>query len=321
MFIDTHAHLIFNDFEKNRDQIIDQCLKNNTWMINVGTDYQTSKKAVEIAENYSQGVYAAIGFHPTCYSACWPTYHSNVRCPSDRWSSEDRRISRFRSFPRWTLDIGIRMTKEKMLEMTNWSEKSHPSIKQQNQNFDYQKFKNLAQSKKVIAIGEIGLDYYRITNDESRIKNLQKEIFEKQLELAKELNLPVILHCRKAHNEILRLLAQNDKKKKINNINGVIHCFTGTSKQLQEYLELGFYIGFNGIIFKLNLDEIIKKTPLEKILIETDCPFLTPPNFSEKRNNPLSLKYIVEKIAQIKKVETRHCLISTFQNTKKLFNL
>jgi len=172
----------------------------------------------------------------------------------------------------------------------------------------------------VVAIGEIGLDYYRKPKTKRRLeefKNKQKEIFLKQIELAQELNLPVIFHCRMAHQEMIEILKQkivNNKQK----IKGVVHCFTGTYQQAEEYLKMGFFLGFNGIIFKLNLDDIIKKIPLDKILIETDCPYLAPPGYKE-RNDPMSLPLIAKKIAQVKSLDFREVLQRTENNAYTLF--
>ena len=243
MLFDTHAHLNFAAFNHDREEVIEKCLKKDIWLINVGTNYETSKKAIEIAEKYPEGVYAAIGLHP-------------INLEED---------------------------------------------------FDEQKYRNLAKSKKVVAIGEIGLDYYYKPKTKRKLeifKQKQRELLFQELKLADELNLPVIFHCRMAHNDLLEIL--NTKYKTLNTkFRGVIHCFTGTWEQAQKYLEMGFYLGFNGIIFKLSLDEIIEKTPLDRILIETDCPYLTPPLPAEAlakagRNEPIFVKYIAEYIAKIR---------------------
>ncbi len=150
--------------------------------------------------------------------------------------------------------------------------------------FDYDYYKNLAQKDGVVAIGEIGLDYWYKPKGKARreeYKKKQKEIFEKQLDLAKEINLPIIVHCRNAFDDLIEILSKK-------NIRGVVHCFTGTKEDIDKLLELGYYFGINGIIFKINLEESIKAIPLERILLETDCPYLSPPNF-EERNNPFSI--------------------------------
>lgn len=249
MLIDTHAHLNFNDFRNDFDEVIKRSLDENVWLINVGSNYETSKRAKEIAEKYEKGIFAVVGLHP------------------------------------------IHVVDEE---------------------FDKEKYKELAKSDKLIAIGEIGLDYYR---DYGEFKEKQKEVFLEQLDLVKELNLPVIFHCRMAHNDLLEVL------RNFQEIQGVIHCFTGSWEQAKEYLEMGFYLGFNGIIYKLNLREIIEKTPLEKILIETDCPYLVPPQAGEERNEPIFVKYIAQDIAKIKKLSYQEIIEATTKNAKKLFKI
>lgn len=256
MLIDTHAHLNFSDFDKDRNKVIEKCLSNNVWMINIGTDYESSKKAIEISEKYPQGIFASVGMHPE--------------------------------------NIGKEV-------------------------FGYEKYKSLTNSKKVVAIGEMGLDYwYRPKTKKKRaeFERKQKELLLEQLILAKELNLPVIFHCRTAHNDLLEILSAKENS----NLRGVIHCFTGNLDQTEKYLNMGFYLGFTGIIFKLDLDEVIKKTPLDRILIETDCPFLSP--LAEiKRNQPLFVEHIAEKIAKIKNITLKEIAKQTTYNAKKLFNI
>lgn len=241
MFFDTHAHLNFEDFDEDREEVIRRSLKEGLSIINVGTNYQTSRKAVEIAESHKEGIYAAIGLHP--------------------------------------------LNRE--------------------EGFDYKRYKEMAQSDKVVAIGEIGLDFY------SERKN-QKRILLEQIKLAQELNLAVVFHCRKAHNELIEIISDF-------NLQGVIHCFTGNIGQAEKYLAKGFYLGFNGIIYKLNLEKIIKRCPLERMLLETDAPYLTPPQAEKKRNEPKFLKYIGGKIAEIKEEKLEKIAESTSQNARKLF--
>jgi TatD DNase family protein len=273
MLIDTHAHLNFNAYKDDVDEVVKRSLNNNIWMINVGSQYSTSKRAVEIAEKYKQGIYAAVGLHPL------------------------------------HLETGLVKLKIDLEEI---------QFKTTEESFDYEKYKELARSEKVKAIGEIGLDYYYRPKTKHKLevfKNKQKEIFLKQLDLAKELNLPIIFHCRFAHDDLINEL-------RIRNyvLGGVIHCFTGTLEQAEKYLEIGFYLGFNGLIFKRDYDEIIKKVSLDKILLETDCPYLIPPPIIG-RNEPIYLKYIAEKIAQIKNLSYDEVVETTTENAKKLFNL
>jgi TatD DNase family protein len=187
------------------------------------------------------------------------------------------------------------------------------------EDFEYEKYKELALSnKKVVAIGEIGLDYYYKPKTKTRLeefKKLQKELFTKQLDLAEELNLPVIIHCRMAFEDVYEIL-------KDRNLKGVIHCFTGNWELAQRFISLGFYLGINGIIFKLDLDEVINECPLESILIETDCPYLTPPTEGkDKRNEPIFVKHVIQKIADLKGFTFEEVARQTTQNAKKLFKI
>jgi len=282
MVIDTHAHLNFNAYKTDLDEVIRRSLDNNIWMINVGSQYETSKKAVEIAEKYPEGVYAAVGLHPI------------------------------------HLSKGIFKTK---------IDKEEIEFQTKEEEFDYQKYKELAKSKKVVAIGETGLDYYYRPKTKKKLeefKNKQKEVFLKHLELAQELNLPVIFHFRFAHDDLIKILADSQNSNKSTGVDllpsGVMHCFTGSWEQAKEYLEMGFYLGFNGIIFKLDLDEIIKKTPLDKILIETDCPYLTPPPMTG-RNEPIYIKHVAEKIAKLRNLSYEEIARVTTENAKKLFGI
>jgi len=134
--------------------------------------------------------------------------------------------------------------------------------------------------------------------------------------LAKELELPVIFHCRLAHNDLLEIL----RSKENSNLKGVIHCFTGNWEDAKKYLDMGFYLGFTGIVFKFDLDEVIKNTPLNRILVETDCPFLSPlPEV--RRNEPLFVKYMAKKIAKVKNITFEEIAKQTTHNAKKLFNI
>ena len=280
MLIDTHSHLNIKAFELDREKTIKRCLENNVWLINVGTNYETSKKAVEIAEKYEKGVYAAIGLHPINIKQ---NQKSKIKNQNDK--------SKFKNI-------------ENILE----------------EEFSYEGYKELTKSKKVVAVGEIGLDYYwkpKTTKKKELFKQKQKELLLKELKLAEELNLPVIFHCRMAFDDLIDILQGSDPCK----LNGVIHCFTGNWKMAKKFLNLGFYLGFNGIIFKLDLDEVIKNIPLDKILVETDCPYLAPPNFPEERNNPLGVKFVAERIAEIKNVGFDKIAEITTENAKRLFKL
>ena len=160
-----------------------------------------------------------------------------------------------------------------------------------------------------MAIGEIGLDKFQ---NYGEFLEKQEEVLRKQIDLALRLNKPVIIHCRKAHRELLNIL------KDYPSLRGVIHCFTGNWKLAQEYLEMGYFLGINGIIYKLNLKEVIKKAPLDRLLLETDCPYL---GLSEERNDPRFVRHIAKDIARIKEISFDEVVKTTTQNAQKLFRI
>ena len=178
------------------------------------------------------------------------------------------------------------------------------------------KIKDIAlKHKKVIAIGEIGLDYY--WNKEN--KDIQKLTFIKQIELANKLNLPIVIHTRKAKEDTIEILKQNKVNKK-----GVFHCCSLKGDILKQAIDLGFYISFAGpITFKnsKNVEEMINQVPIEKLLIETDSPYLSPEPLRGTRNQPQNVKYVANKIAQIKNIDIEEVAKITYQNTKKIFNI
>jgi len=271
MLIDTHSHLNFKAYDNDRDEVIKRLEQEGVVCIDVGTKYETSMRAVELAEKY-QGIYAAVGMHPIFAAA---------------------ELQKIRTDP----GEGEFLIKE--------------------ESFDKAKYKELAKSKKVVALGEIGLDYYYKPKTKTRLeqfKQKQKHAFIEQLDLAEELNLPVIIHCRMAHEDLLEIL-------KTRSARGVIHCFTGSWEQAQEYIAIGFCLGINGIIYKMDLEEVIKTAPLDKILVETDCPYLTPPMAGVERNEPIFVKHVVQKIADLKGVDFDEVAKVTTRNAQKLFNI
>lgn len=182
----------------------------------------------------------------------------------------------------------------------------------------------LVNEKKVVAVGETGLDYYHYKNYphlNNKQKENQQELFRIHLTVASKYKLPVIIHCREAQSDLLNILTHFLKT---NCLTGVLHCFSGDLDYLNSILSLGFYIGFDGnITYPENEDLrlLVKKTPLKKLLIETDAPYLTPLPHRGKRNEPAYLNYTIHEIAKIKK-ETENSVINiTSQNARLLFKL
>lgn len=171
------------------------------------------------------------------------------------------------------------------------------------------------QNEKVVAIGEIGLDYY--WDNESH--DVQKEWFIRQLDLARELDLPVIIHSRDAAEDTLKIM-----KEYAQGLQGVIHCFSYSKELAEEYVKMGFYIGVGGVVTFKNgkkLKEVVEAIPLERILLETDCPYLAPEPYRGKRNNSLYIPHIAQAIADIKGITYEEVVAQTEQNGKELFGI
>ncbi|WP_315079137.1 TatD family hydrolase [uncultured Clostridium sp.] len=155
----------------------------------------------------------------------------------------------------------------------------------------------IKSNEKIVAIGEIGLDYYW---DENPSKEIQKEVFRKHMELAKELNLPVIIHDRDAHQDTLEII------KEFPDVTGVVHCFSGSVEFAKDCIKLGYYIGFTGVVTFKNAKKVIevaKEIPLDRMLVETDCPYMAPEPNRGKRNKSDYIEYIIKKLAHIRKID------------------
>ena len=185
---------------------------------------------------------------------------------------------------------------------------------------DLDLYRKLAEDKKVVAIGEVGLDFYRTTGEENL--SFQKQRLIKFLELAGETDKPLIMHCREAYTEILEILDGATVLFGADKIRGVVHSFTSTWKTAQNFLERGFHLGFNGIItFTDQYDETVKNIPLEKLLLETDAPYLSPVPHRGQRNESGYLKFVAEKVAELRNVSVEEISKQTTENCRRLFNL
>jgi len=278
-YIDIHNHVNFEAFNEDRDEVIRRALDNHTWVINVGTQLDTSKKAVEIANKYEEGVYAIIGLHPIHTGA---SYHDEQ-------------------------ELG-----EGGKEFTSRGEIF-------DKKFYGELLKDKKANKKIVGIGECGLDYYRCT-EETITK--QKEAFISQIELANEFNKPLMLHIRNnpkekkynAYFDSLDILKQHSKVK------GNVHFFAGTWIEAKAYLDFGFTLSFTGVItFTDDYNEIIRNTPLDMIMSETDSPYVTPIPYRGKRNEPFYVKEIVKKIAEIKNLPEEEVALALIANARRVF--
>ena len=281
-YIDIHAHINFKIFGEEKDQVISRALEADTWIINVGTQIDTSKDAIDLAHKYTEGVYAIIGLHPihTCAS-----HHD-----------------------------------EQELGEGNKEFTSRGEI------FDKEIYRELLKDPKVIGIGECGLDYYHLDSDSIE---KQKKAFIEQVELASEIDKPLMLHIRNnpkdsSHNayfDVCEILKKYPKAR------GVSHFFAGSVEDMQRLVRLGFYISFAGpITYKINLkicdyQKMIEETPLDRILTDTDSPYVAPVPYRGKRNEPVYVREIVKKIAEIKGLSEEKVAQAIVLNAKRLFDI
>lgn len=290
--IDTHGHVNFNAFKDDGDEVIKRALEAGVGIIMPGSQIDTSRRAIEYAERWNHPyVRAAVGLHPL--------HLEDIEVDESEVGSQTKFHTR----------------------------------KEEYRQAAYEDLLN--SSTKIVAIGEIGLDYWHMPSDpreQESFKIRQIDALNSQLDLALGHKIPAILHCRKAHDDLLSVVESHEiGHPPAGGPPGVLHCYTGNKTQLKAFLALGWYIGYNGIIFKLNLDEVIKATPLDRILLETDSPYLTPPTPAERiakegvspagRNEPLFVKHIAERIAEIKQVPFEEVARQTTENAKKVFRL
>ena len=281
--IDVHTHTQFAAFKDDQDAVIRRALDAGVWMINVGTQRDTSVAAITTAERFSEGVYATVGLHPIHTDK---SYHDaqELGVPAVALAKEGSDDNGFTS---------------------------------RGEEFDYGYYKKLAQRPKVIGIGECGLDYFRLTED---TKKKQTAIFEQQIALSQEINKPLMIHCRNAFDDLIHII-QNTQYN-IQDTPGVIHFFSGTIDHARKLLNMGFSFSFGGVItFARDYDEVVQYIPLERIVLETDAPYITPMPYRGKRNEPLYVQEVAKKIAELKKLRFEQISEQTTKNAKEIFGI
>ncbi len=192
----------------------------------------------------------------------------------------------------------------------------HPHDAKKADDDTYELLYNLTKRDKVVALGEMGLDYYRNLSP----RELQQEVFKTQISLAKEVDLPIVIHDRDAHGDTLKII----KQERASLVGGVLHCFSGSSEMALECIKMGFYISFAGPVTYPNarrLIKVVEDVPLERMLVETDCPWLSPEPQRGKRNEPAYVQYVAEKIAEIKNMPLEEVIRITTKNAKDVFRL
>lgn len=276
-FIDSHAHVNFNAYKNDSEEILEKALDEGVLVVNVGSQYSTSQRAVEYAHKFEYGIWAIVGIHPI---------HLNKKTVHIDSTELDQSLE----------------------------------IKANGEAFDAEKYLELAKDEKVVAIGEIGLDYHHFVegDDAESLKGKQKEVFIKFIELANSVDKPVMLHCWDAYDDLLEVLQKHPVKKK-----GILHSFIGSYKTANKFIELGYKIGLNGIItYGDSYGRLLKEIDLKDIVIETDCPYLTPrPLEREKRNEPVFVKIVAEKIAAAKGISVEKVAEITTQNAKTILGI
>jgi TatD DNase family protein len=277
MYFDTHAHVNFNAFKNDGEDVLRRCLGDDMKVVNVGSQYSTSKRAVEYAHKFEKGIYAAVGIHP------------------------------------------VHLKKGKFMHVDPW-ELEEIEIRTVGEIFDYEKYLMLARDEKVVAIGEVGLDYYHFEegDDEEKLIALQKKTLIEFIRLANEVSKPMLFHCWKRYDDLLEILLQYPVNKK-----GIVHSFTGSLKNAQKFIELGYKIGLNGIItYGESYDKLIREIDLEDFVIETDCPYLTPrPMEKGTRNKPQFVKLVAEKIAEVKNISVEEVANVTTKNAIEILKI
>lgn len=255
VIFDSHAH--YNDdiySKEERENIIDYVFENGVkFILNAGTNIETTKQSIELAEKYD-GIYAGAGFYP--HECC------NIKNEQETLDELNRLIS-------------------------------HP---------------------KVVSVAEIGLDYHY----DDTPRDIQKKWFELQLDLAEQNNLPVCIHDREAHGDVVSILSQHK------NVRGMLHSFSGSRETAEQLLSLGWYISISGVVTFKNarsIVEVVESLPLDRMLIETDTPYLSPVPNRGKPNNSANLWYTAEKIAEIKRISREEVIDITRNNACRLFNI
>jgi TatD DNase family protein len=277
-YIDIHTHINLAVFNDDWEETVERTRESGVAHINVGTQIDTSKRAVDIAEQYEDGVYATVGIHPIHTSK---TYRDEEELGPEHADGK--------------------------------------GFTSRDEELDIETYRTLAQNKKVVAIGECGLDYFRADKEK---KERQTGEFIKQIELANELNKPLMLHTRPsegsqdAYEDCLEILKEHATVK------GNAHFFAGNLDTAKKFWELGFTTSFTGVItFADQYDEIIKNAPLDMIHAETDAPYVTPAPHRGKRNEPLYVKEVYKRIAELRGEDKEEVRVKLFKNAERLFGI
>lgn len=274
-YIDVHTHVNISAFDVDAKEVIEKTLGEGVAMINVGTQIDTSKRAIEIASLYERGVYATVGIHPVHATK---SFHSEEELGNETKAFVSR-----------------------------------------GERFDVSNYLELAQHEKVVAIGECGLDYYRIDKE---TKEQQDSAFIDQINLANEIGKPLMLHVRPstgsmdAYEDALSIITKHAK------VLGNVHFFAGTLEIAKQFWDIGFTTSFTGVItFADQYDEVVKNAPLEMLHAETDAPYVAPKPFRGQRNEPIHVREVYKRITELREEDEESVRLQLLENARRLFKV
>ena len=293
-FIDAHTHVQFAAYngEGDRAAVLARAVAVDVHMIVIGTQRDTSAQAVALAEAHAaEGMYAVVGLHPIHTSKSFHDADELGGDPNEEGNAPNPFVSRAEIF-------------------------------------DYEYYKALALHPLTVAIGECGLDYFHFNEDESRDEQIarQKDAFAAQMRLTKEVGKPLMIHCRDAFADIIAMLRAAGPD---GYTPGVVHFFTGTVDDARAFLDMGFSFTFGGAITfpprkgfdRGTYDDVVKFIPIDRIMSETDAPYVAPVPFRGKRNEPSYIPHIVAKLAELKGVSPEEMKVQIWENAKRVFGI
>lgn len=295
MIFDTHAHYDDDAFDGDREELLESLKGAGIGtVVNVGASISSVKTTLALAERYPF-IYAAVGVHP-----------SETAELNEKWIGWLRAAA---------MPKGAEARPEEAAAAPKGAD-AKPKDAAADANGSDARPEDAAAGPKVVAIGEIGLDYHW---DEPE-REVQKYWFERQLDLAREASLPIVVHSRDAAKDTLDII----RDKHAGDMGGVIHCFSYGVEIAREYLDMGFYLGVGGVITFKNarkLREVVEYMPMDRILLETDCPYMAPVPFRGKRNSSLYLPYVVGAISEIKGIPAEEVIAVTEANARRMYRI
>ncbi len=322
MIFDTHTHYDDEAYDTDRNELLSGLPEKGVGLIcNIGASMAGARQSVKFSEAYKH-IYAAAGVHPDEVYDLFPGMKpEETEALFEELSCED--IDKALGF-----NVEITKKQDDKAEADQSRDNKNEILKRIEEYCDavFEELEMLGRAKKTVAIGEIGIDYHGFGIYEIKPgKKIQRYCFLRQLKLAIRLNLPVVIHSRNACEDTMDIMRAAHKK----GLKGaVIHCYSYSRETAREYLDMGFYLGFGGVITyegQKKLTKSLEITPLDRILTETDCPYLTPVPIREKgtnaRNDSTYLPHVIKRVAEIKGAEPREIENISFKNACRFYGI